>query len=320
MSKTTTFLKILYQVSLSPSRCLPESRLKELMDHPSKSTWHRQINELLIDTKDAPALLIQTENPEGERLYCLNSEGWQAFLNANEEGKFLLECYRQIGYLLESDFTNMVFDLTDMDRAHVGRLERKFLHLAKVRARENKLLRESLDAIIEGLVSEKELEITYDGGLRIVRPLTLCQYRDELYLMCTRLENGEWEKRTYKIARMSNVKIRNQKFSYPSKKDWNPMEEYKEASGLVLGKVKQVQIRVYGSSRKIISEKEFFNCQLINRDTNFDSYLCTYTNSAEFLGQVFVYAQDIEIMDDGDLISEFIHKAEEALRKNKKAA
>lgn len=288
------------------------------MDNPPRSTWHRQINELLTGTKDAPALLIQTNNTEGEKLYCLNSEGWQAFLNAHEEGKFLLECYRQIGYLLESDFTNMVFDLTDMDRKHIGRLERKFLHLAQVKARENKQLRKTLDLVIEGLVGEKQMELIYDGGLRLVKPLTLCQHRDELYLMCLRENEGKWEKRTYKLTRINGIRVLETKFNYPSKKDWDPGQEYKKSSGLVLGEVKQVQIKVYGNSRKIIAEKDFFNGEFINRDEKSETYLCSYTNSAEFLGQIFVYAQDIEIVDDKELREEFCMKALESLMRNRK--
>lgn len=65
----------------------------------------------------------------GETMYCVNIRGWQSFIDAHEEGKFLLECYRQIGHLLQSDFTNMVFDIPDLDKKQVNRIERKFLHL-----------------------------------------------------------------------------------------------------------------------------------------------------------------------------------------------
>lgn len=286
------------------------------MDDPSKSTWHRQINELIQGSKDAPALLIETENSGGERLFCLNTQGWQAFLDAHEEGKFLLECYRQVGHLLESDFTNMVFDLTDVDRKHFDRLGRKFLHLVKVKATKTTQTRKNLDLIIQALIGEKQLELTYDGGPRIVMPLTLCQHRDELYLMCLREKGGKSEKRTYKLSRISGIKITDKSFKYPNKLEWDPIKEYKYSSGLILGEVKRVQIRVYGDSRKIISEKAFFNGELINRTPESDAYLCTYTNVDEFLGQLFVYAQDMEIVDDFQLIDAFLKKAREALIRN----
>lgn len=174
-----------------------------------------------------------------------------------------------------------------------------------------------LNSVIEALIREKYLEITYDGGLRTVRPLTLCQHRDELYLMCYRQKDGmEWEKRTYKLARMSGVKVLDRKFPYPPKTEWDPLKEYESSSGLVLGPVKKVRINFYGHARKIIAEKDFFSGELINREKDFDSYVCTYTNSDEILGQLFVYAQDVEIVDDPQLLKEFIEKAISALKRN----
>ena len=321
MSKTSTFLSILYRISLSPNRCLPESTIRQLMSHPTKSTWHRQISELLKGSKEVPALLIETINPLGERLFCLNSEGWQSFLDANKEGKFLLECYRQIGYLLESDLTQMVFELSEVDRKHFDRLGRKFLHLVKIKANQTARSRVVLDTVIQGLIGERQLELTYDAGIRTVMPLTLCQYRDDLYLLCYRFKEGsQWEKRTYKLSRISGIRLLEKKFPYPPKHEWDPVKEYSSSSGLLLGEVKQVRVRIFGVSRKIIGEKKFFNGELINRDPEFDTYLFTYTNSAEFLGQLFVYAQDVQIIDDLGLREEFKNKALQALERNTQAA
>lgn len=320
MTKTSQFLTVLHHVASSPTRCLAADRLKHLLDYPPKSTWHRLINELTQGSADLPALLMETTDKEtGETMYCVNIRGWQSFIDAHEEGKFLLECYRQIGYLLQSDFTNMVFELPDMDKKHINKIERKFLHLVKVKAHKTNSSKLILNSIIEALIREKQLEITYDGGLRTVRPLTLCQHRDELYLMCFRLKDGgEWENRTYKLARISGIKVLDRKFPYPTKAEWDPIREYASSSGLVLGQIKKVQIRIYGLSRKIIIEKDFFGGELINSEKDFDTYICTYTNSSEFLGQIFVYAQDIEILDDTYLKEEFLEKAKHALARNSK--
>lgn len=317
MTKTSQFLLILHHVASSPTRCLAEERLKHLLGNPPKSTWHRLINELIQGSGDVPALLMETMN-EGQRFYCVNLRGWQTFIDAHEEGKFLLECYRQIGHLLESDFTNMVFELPDIDKKHLNRIERKFLHLVRVKAHKTNSSKKILNSVIEALIGEKQVELTYDAGLRIVRPLTLCQHRDDLYLMCYRMKDGgEWEKRTYKLSRITGLKVLDRKFPYPSKNEWDPLKEYESSSGLILGHPKKVSIAVYNSSRRVFSEKEFFNGELINREKDFDTYLCTYTNAPEFLGQLFVYAQDLEILDDDELRNEFINKAEAALARNR---
>lgn len=321
MTKTSQFLLILQHVANSKTRCLSADQLKHLLGYPPKSTWHRLINELTLSTGDLPALLMETVDKEtNETMYCVNIKGWQSFVDAHTEGKFLLECYRQVGHLLESDFTNMVFEIPDIDKKELNKIERKFLHLVKVRALKSNSSKMILNVAIEALIREKQLEITYDGGLRTVRPLTLCQHRDELYLMCYRQKDGgEWEKRTYKLSRITSAKVLDRRFPYPAKTEWDPLKEYESSSGLVLGPVRKVQIRVYGHAKKIIAEKDFFNGELINRDKDFDTYVCSYTNSAEFLGQLFVYAQDIEIVDDAELLKEFVEKAMAALLRNKKA-
>lgn len=303
---------ILHHIATSTNRCLPEERLKSLLGNPAKSTWHRLINELTEGSSDVPAILVKTVNKESDGIfYCINHKGWQAFLDAHEEGKFLLECYRQVGHLLDSDFTNMVFEIPDIDRKHVNRIDRKFLHLARIKAHKTNSSKKILNCVIQGLITEKLLEITYDGGLRVVRPLTLCQYRDDLYLMCYRQKDaGQWEKRTYKVSRITSAQNLDRKFPYPSKSEWDPMNEYEGSSGIVLGASKKVQVRIYGVSRKVIAEKDFFGGELVNRDKDFDTYLMSYTNVHEFLGQLFVYAQDVEILDDEDLQKAFIDKAQ----------
>lgn len=320
MTKTAQFLMILHHVSSSPTRCLSEERLKSLLDDPPKSTWHRLIKELTEGSADVPALLMETiDKDSGETFYCVNIRGWQSFIDAHEEGKFLLECYRQVGHLLQSDFTNMVFEIPDLDKKSVNKIERKFLHLVKVKAHKTNSSKLILNTVIEALLKERVLEITYDGGVRKVRPLTLCQHRDDLYLMCYRsIDEGAWEKRTYKLSRITNAKVTERKYPYPPKSEWDPMTEYENSSGLVLGPVKQVQIRVFGESRKVFKEKEFFSAQFINTDRDYDTYSCTYTNSAEFLGQLFVYAQDVEIVNDETLRDEFFNKAAQAMIRNKK--
>jgi hypothetical protein len=320
MSKTNQFLRVLHHVSHSPTRCLSMEKLQELLDHPPKSTWHRLLSELLNGSAEAPALLIETRDEEtDEKLYCLNVKGWQSFMDAHEEGRFLLECYRQIGYLLDSNFTKMVFDLPDLNKKLINRLERKFMNLVKIKAHSSPRSKGILNSLIESLVQEKQLEITYDGGLRTIRPLTLCQHRDDLYIMCYRMkEDSQWEQRTYKVSRISGIRVLDRKFPYPGKGEWNPEKEYQHSSGLVLGEVRRVQIRIYGDSRKTWEEKSFFGGELINRDQDFDTYLCTYTNSHEFLGQLFVYAQDVEIVDDHELHEQFVSKAEMALKRNNK--
>jgi predicted DNA-binding transcriptional regulator YafY len=319
-TKTEHYLQLLYKLTISPTRCLPESVVRQTLGSKSKSAWHRQINELLEGSAELPAILLKTKNPEGEDIYCLNASSWQSFIDANEEGAFLLRIYREVGYLLQSNFSEMVLSLDEMDKRKIERLDRKFLNLVKVGASKTARSRKVLDEVISSLVKEQVLEVTYEGGVRVLRPLTLIQHRDELYLVAYRhCEQKGWERRTYKLSRITGIKVLDKNYKYPPRSEWDPAKLYSHSSGLVLGKESRVTIRVYGLSRKILREKDFFAGELINHDPDFDTYSLAYTNAAELLGQLFVYAQDLEIVDDEALRAQFIEKAEMAIRRNRPA-
>ena len=78
------------------------------------------------------------------------------------------------------------------------------------------------------------------------------------------------------------------------------------------------EIKIYGYSRELILEKDFFNGKMIGQNQEYDHYEIKYTNVQEFLGQLFVYAQDIEILSPESLQDAFLEKAEKAISKNMK--
>ena len=317
-TKTTQFLKILHFVATSKQKCISEDQLVEFLGNPSRAKLHRDIDELTLGTADFPGFLVKTKNEEtGKKAFCFNHEGWQAFLDLRTDGAYLLECYRQTGYLLDSNFSNMVFKLDPEEKIEVKDISRKFLHLVKVKAQRTKASKDILNTIIEAIVQQKQVEITYEGGVRILRPYTLLSHRDELYIMGDRRKGDSiWEPRTYKLTRISKIKKLTIRFNYPTKNDWDPLKYFEKSSGLMIGEPKQVRIKVYGHSKKIIAEKDFFNASLTNRDEDCDTYLVTYSHKNEFIGALFVYAQDIEIVDDDELRKAFIEKAQQALIRN----
>lgn len=317
-TKTTQYLKILHYVATSKQKCISEDQLQEFLGEASRSKMHRDTKELTLGTADVPGFLVETRNSEtGEKSYCFNHEGWQSFLDSRTEGKFLLECYRKTGYLLDSNFANMVFELDDEEKKETQNISRKFLHLVKVRAHRTDHSKEILNTLIEALIKQKQVEITYEGGLRILRPYTLLSHRDELYIMGDR-KKGEslLEPRMFKLTRISGIKILSIGFKYPDLRDWDPMKVFEKSTGLMVGEEGIAQIKVYGHSRKILAEKDFFQGQKINFDDESDTYKIHYSHPNEFLGQLFVYAQDIEILGDETLKAAFIEKAQGALSRN----
>lgn len=317
-TKTTQYLKILHYVATSKQKCISEDQLQEFLGEASRSKMHRDVKELTLGSADVPGFLVETKNSEtGETSYCFNHEGWQSFLDSRAEGKFLLECYRKTGYLLDSNFANMVFELEDDEKKDSENISRKFLHLVKVKAHKSERSKEILNTLIEAIITQKQVEITYEGGLRILRPYTLLSHRDELYVLGDR-KKGEslLEPRMFKLTRITGIKILSIGFKYPDLRDWDPMKFFEKSTGLMVGEEGLAQIKVYGHSRKILAEKDFFQGQRTNFDDESDTYSIKYSHPNEFLGQLFVYAEDIEVIGDENLKKAFVEKAKAALSRN----
>jgi hypothetical protein len=101
---------------------------------------------------------------------------------------------------------------------------------------------------------------------------------------------------------------------------WNPKLEFQASSGIMnlTNESFDVQINVFGDSRIVFKEKRFFNNTLILSEEHFDTYQLTCTSINEFLGQLFIYAQDIEIVNNEMLRLKFLEKAEQAIVRNQK--
>lgn len=122
--------------------------------------------------------------------------------------------------------------------------------------------------------------------------------------------------RAYKLSRLQNVEILIEEFKYPLASKWNPAERFKNASGLVLGEVKSCEFRVYGNSKFLLREKRFFKTVRFEEGKEFDLYECQYTNIEEFVGQLFVYGQDIELVGHSEVREKVVEKANAILKRN----
>ena len=119
--------------------------------------------------------------------------------------------------------------------------------------------------------------------------------------------------KTFKLVRFESFEITQGKFTYPS--CWD-VEKYYQNRDLVDEKRSHAVFRVFRESRKQIREKTFFNKIEVSSNDIYDEYRVSYSNSHELLGQLFVYAQDIEIIEDDELKEAFLEKAQKAIEQN----
>lgn len=323
MNKTEKIISVLYSISQSSGHRITESKLLQLLGNPSKANRYKLIDELTKGMGAIPPILIkQKDDYANERIYKLNNQAWDNFVFAGDEGYFFLEAFKKLGNVINCDYTKMAFnDAFEYDGKKVTNLERKFYYLNKIETKMTPLFKENLDLLVEALISNKKIKITYTPAgknndyEREIEPLTLCQYRDDLYILCNKIEADSKIQRHYKVSRIKSIKLLG-KFKYPTKTKWDPESIFNQSSGMFTGEEKLATFRVYGHSRTAFKEKTFFNALLIEQTSDYDQYQCKYSNENEFIGQLFVYGQDIEIMASSELKKQFLKKAKDVLARN----
>jgi predicted DNA-binding transcriptional regulator YafY len=349
MNKTERYLLVIWRLANSSNMRLSEDGLKDILGNPSRASFYRMVAELTNGMGELPPILSKVQDDENSEVYYkFHEAGWEQLASAKKEGQFILECYKKLGYLLQSDYTKLVLagdedDFEDPSFSSFSKtnskikdktklkLNQKFIYLSKIQAKPfDERKKEILNHLIKALLLECEISVIYKSlskgidEIKRVRPLTLCHYRDDLYLLCQKCIDGKWEDRTYKLSRFTDLRVHEkEKFKYPAIKDWNPEEIFKFTSGIIRGPLQKAILRVFGHSKELLKEKDFYNNKVIKENNEFIEYECTFTSIEEFLGQVFVYAQDVEVIEPKELIDAFMKKAERALKRNevgKKAA
>ncbi len=312
-NKTDNYINVILAIADSARLEINEERLKELLGHPSKSQFYNYVNDLIQESANRPALLCKIKSKNGN-VYKLHEKTWSHFMMARNEGEYLLECLKQVGHLIENNLMEANYLWEKESKKNI---DRKFIYLSQVQglpfSEERKVI---LQNVINSLLGDFKSFINYQGKFYTIFPLTLCQYRDELYLIARKDEAIHGPIRVFKLCRIEKIEISTENFKYPLKSKWDPKERYKETSGLILGEKKIAYMRVFGHAKKIIAEKKFFTGQLIQSTDEFDEYECLYTNSSEFLGQIFVYADEIQMIGPEELKEQFHKKLKSSIMLN----
>lgn len=309
-TKIDRVLILIQEICASPQLTLTETKVQAILGS-SRSQWYRDRDMLINDSGQRKAILKIIKNENEETRYQLNTDNWYEYLEGTQELQFILKFYKELGHLFPKIDTGGI-------TTQAANLERKFHYLCRMKVKNQES--NNLEAVIRSLVGNRSLIISYQSPGQPpknenIYPLTLTQYRDDLYLLaCKNDLNFKTNLRNYKLSRILNITETENNFKYPSK--WDPREYYNNSSGIIVGPVKEAHFRLYGKSKDILAEKLFLNASLVVSNSQYDEYTCSYTNIEEFLGFMFTYAQDIEIISDSDLKKSFIEKAKTALTRN----
>lgn len=315
-TKTDRIILLIQMICRSPRLSMSEKKVKAILGEPSRAQWHKVKKELLEDNGERRAILQEVKDDEKNVSYQLNQCDWFHYLEGTQEIQFILKFYRELGHLFPKIDTDGITASSKI-------LDRKFHYLCKIQVRENKENGEHhLETIIRALTGNRKLLIDYKGTSDTkektvdIFPLTLTQYRDDLYIMAYKNEMKDENIRAYKVSRIVKIQEVKDTFKYPVERKWNPREYFENTSGIIAGPTKKAQFKVFGDSKNILSEKKFFNAVIISKTKDYDEYVCHYTSLEEFMGLLFIYGQDIEITSSAELKKAFREKAEKIIKRN----
>jgi len=317
MAKTDRHFEILLEVLASPKQEITLEEFKKFTNPEQEKMRQRDLKDLTEKPLYADEPILK-KTDDGKKLY-LNKKIFRYSPPEHLESFFLLEACRKVGHLFEIEaFKNEIKELqNDTFNGKNDQMRRKFYYLSKITSKHGPNFSETLSSCICSLIENKEISFKYSGyEYDKIFPLSLIQYRDALYLMAAKDRLDKDRLRTFKLDRIESIKLNTSEFTYPRADFWDPEKYFENSSGLIRGEDKEAIIRVYGNSRIHFKEKTIFNNEMIESSEEYDEYKLSYSGQDEFLGQLFVYAQDIKIINSDDLRTAFLKKAREALIKN----
>lgn len=318
MKKAEFIMTLLGNLIQAKGNKLSIEKVKELFPK-ARSSYFRNVSELLsFSMPNGEPLLRKIKEDEIEYI-AINKSFSKDYIPDGEDNIFNLQALLKIGHLLDNSLVDEALkDIKDIYHINgkAKEINEKFYHLSRLSTVND---RDIYSSLLTALLKNYKVNFEYNSkSYEGYHLLSLCQYRDSLYVLAFEKKYSLSKVKTFKLSRFKAVTILEETFEYPSK--WNVEDYFNKSSGIITGTENEAQIRVYRESRKQISERDFFNKALTESNDLYDEYVLSYSSTNEFLGQLFVYAQDIEIIGPSSLKDKFINKANNAIELNIKLA
>ncbi|OUR95737.1 hypothetical protein A9Q84_14645 [Halobacteriovorax marinus] len=314
MKKADFLLTLLGSLLQEKKTRLSIDRAKDLFPK-ARSSYFRNMKEVLEFTMPGGQPLFRRFTEDEIEFISLNKSFIKEYIPEGEDNIFNLQALMKAGRLMDNSLMKTVLsDIKDFYQINgkAKEINEKFYLLSHLDSlSEDEIYSDLLASLLNNkMINFNYSEKSYEG----YSPLSICQHRDALYLLAFKGTFSKDNIKTFKLSRFESVEITDSVFKYPGK--WNVENYFENSSGIISGEKNVACIRVYRESRRLIKEKSYFNKTLIENNDLYDEYELVFSSSDEFLGQLFVYAQDIEIVSPTDLKEDFINKAKQALSVN----
>lgn len=325
LSKSLRIVELIRALMNARDFKIDDDTFRRIMGNPSKANYHVIVKQLTTPLGFSGPVLIREALPDNGGFYYYLSEDFEQISNVSAVTEFSLECYSRLGSVLPEQLQNRMSSISEKKQLKTKNLKRKFCNIAPIVGKPfDQKQKNIVMTIVNSVLNEKEMIVTYHTSKDEVKEFnfqayTLCAYREDLYVLGRYLSGGEYHERMLKIRRILKAQQLDNAFKYPSERSWNPIEKFSHSSGIItqLDETCEVKVRVYGLSRNAFKDKVFFQSRFLDNHADYDEYELICTRYNEFIGQLFVYAQDIEIVDNPKVRELFKQKAHEALNRNR---
>jgi predicted DNA-binding transcriptional regulator YafY len=193
--------------------------------------------------------------------------------------------------------------LSEHSNMPLDRLANKFRFFARA-PKDLRLHRATLDAIVDALLGEWELDIVYtdskgqDKQYARFQPLTLAAYQEALYLVGQK--NGGKHRFHLALERIREIKRHSQHFDYP--RDYDPDDLRRDAFGMFQGEPMQVELRFDARIAASVESRRWHPTQKLKKDAAGNLLLSfRASGDADLVSWILGYGPAVEVLGPNEL-------------------
>jgi hypothetical protein len=229
-TKTDRILLLLQTLKDAPHSRLSEDEVRTILGNPSRASFYRLISTLLMERGNLRPLIIKLKMGE-KTFYALNRQEWQQFADLDDETQFILHCMKNADH----NFSHLAKELGIFEEQNIKGADQKFIHLEthkkeKLDSHQKSIFHKTIRSIIN---SRKILISTHKKTFDFI-PLTICQYRHQLYVFGAKNEFQSDNLMAVKISDIDKMIETSNTFNYPSPAKYNPEFIYRRIQDFIV--------------------------------------------------------------------------------------
>ena len=229
----------------------------------------------------------------------VNQLGMFPFAAAFFAGQFLNWVH---GSRLADDHANALkklqLRLADHADMPLDRLANKFRFFPRA-PKDLRLHRATLDTLVDALLGEWELELTYTDAhgepkrYQRFQPLTLAAYQEAMYLVGQKA--GGKHRFMLAVERIQSAKRRTEHFSYP--RDYDPDDLRRDSFGMFQGEPMQVELRFAARVAPSVESRRWHATQKFRKDGDGNLVLSfRASGDADLVSWILGYGNTVEVL------------------------